>query len=207
MTEFLQGILTAFVMSLGVGPGMLVNFRVSLRRGFAAGVAVVAGLYASVIIFLAVNYVGVFHLIESLQHRRATGIVCGAILCVFGIGMVLTSPREPVAGPADNGPSPLLKAFLSGFVVNMTNPFVFLIWTTLLSIAAVNFGFRTRPFFVYLAGVVGTALFLDIVKSYLFSRMKTGTTARLIAWINHGMGTILASGGLVMICRSIFVFG
>jgi threonine/homoserine/homoserine lactone efflux protein len=207
MDAFVKGMLTAFAMSLGIGPGMLINFRISLRRGFAAGLSVVAGLYVSVITFVAVNYFGVFHLIDSFRHRRATGIVCGIMLCVFGICMVLTNPKKALAAQPETDPLPLLKGFLSGVVVNITNPFVFLVWTTLMSIAAVNFGFRTCSFFAYLTGVVGTALCLDIVKSYLFSRMKIGITARLIAWINHGMGTILASGGIVMICRSIFVFG
>ena len=100
----------------------------------------------------------------------------------------------------------MLKGFLSGFAVNMTNPFVFIFWMTLMSIATLNFGFRTYSFFIYFAGVVGTALCLDITKSYLFSRIKTGMKAKVMAWINHGIGTVLASAGIMIICRSLVVF-
>jgi threonine/homoserine/homoserine lactone efflux protein len=209
MIPLAKGMLTAFIMTLGVGPGMLINFHTSLRRGFAAGVSVVAGLYVSDLVFIAINYFGVLHLIQSFQHRRTGGIVCGAILCVFGISMVLKKQKAIVSPAGDDtvaDTGSLLQGFLSGFVVNMTNPMVFVFWMTLLSIAALNFGFRTYPFFIYLAGVVGTALCLDIAKSYLFSRIKIGLKTKVMAWINHGIGTVLASAGIVIICRSIFVF-
>jgi hypothetical protein len=70
----------------------------------------------------------------------------------------------------------------------MTNPFVYVFWMTLMSIAALNFGFRTYPFFVYLFGAVGTALCFDIAKSYLFSRFKTGLQSKVMTRINCGVG-------------------
>lgn len=207
MSPLAKGILTALVMAIGVGPGVLINFHTSLRRGFRAGLSVVAGLYTGIIVFLAVNYFGVFRLIQPFQHRRAAGIICGAILCCMGIGMLLTRPNATMVASEYSDPVPLLKGFLSGFLINITNPFIFLLWATLMSFAAANFGYRSSPFFAYLTGVIATGLCLDIVKSYFFSRIKAGVTARLLALINRGMGTVLASGGIFLVCRSIFVFG
>jgi threonine/homoserine/homoserine lactone efflux protein len=202
--------LTAFIMAVGVGPGMLINFHTSLRRGFVAGLSVVTGLYLSDATFIAINYFGVPQLIKSFHHQRIAGIACGAVLCVVGISMVLKKSFG-IAVPAGSGPAPetagLFKGFMSGFAVNMANPFVFIFWMTLMSIATLNFGFRTHPFFTYFAGVIGTALCLDITKSYLFSRIKTGIKARVMARINHGIGAILASAGIIIICRSFVVFG
>lgn len=208
MDPLLKGILTAFIMTLGIGPGMLINFHTSLRRGLLAGIAVVAGLYTSDFIFITINYFGVFHLVKSFPHQRTAGIVCGAIIGVLGIGMVMKKPAPILAGSdpavlvADTGS--LIKGYIKGFVVNMTNPFVFVFWMTLMGIATINFGFRTYPFHVYFATVFVTALLLDLTKSYFFSRMKTGIRATVMARINRGTGAVLASAGMVIICRSIF---
>ena len=72
-----KGIFTAFIMTVGVGPGMLINFHTSLRRGFVAGLSVVAGLYLSDSIFIAINYFGIFHLIQSFHHQRTGGSSAG----------------------------------------------------------------------------------------------------------------------------------
>lgn len=208
MLPLAKGIITALIMTVGVGPGMLINFHTSLRRGFVAGLSVVAGLYISDIILIAVNYFGIFHFIRSFQHNRAASIICGAILCAAGISMAFKktpSIDSAAQGAAIPGAGSLFKGFLSGFIVNITNPFVFVFWTTLMSIATINFGFRTHGFFIYFATVVATALCLDIGKSFLFSRMKKGLKSKLMARINHGIGTVLASAGMVIICRSVFV--
>jgi threonine/homoserine/homoserine lactone efflux protein len=210
MVPLLKGVLTAFIMTMGVGPGMLINFHTSLKRGFIAGLSVVTGLYASDAAFIAVNYFGVSHLIKSFHHQCAAGIASGAILCIFGISMVLKktlgiSIQSPVSPVPEN--SNILKGFATGFAVNIVNPFVFIFWTTLMSIATLNFGFHTHPFFIYFAAVIGTALCLDISKSYLFSRLKTGIKAKVMARINHGTGAVLASTGIIIICRSLVVFG
>ena len=210
MVSFAKGMLTAFIMTVSVGPGMLINLHTSLRKGFIAGLSVVTGLYLSDGIFITINYFGVSHLIKAFHHQRIAGIACGAVLCIFGISMVLKKSFE-ITVSAGKVPVPenmgLFKGFISGFAVNMANPFVFLFWMTLMSIATLNFGFRTNAFFAFFAGVIGTALCLDISKSYLFSRIKTGIKSKVMARINHGIGTVLASAGIIIICRSIVVFG
>ena len=204
-----KGILTALIMTVGVGPGMMLNFHTSLRKGFIAGLSVVFGLYLSDGIFIAVNYFGVINLVKSFHHQRIGGIICGIILCVIGVGMVLKKASDLVV-QTDIAQSPaaasLVKGFLSGFMVNITNPFVFVFWITLMSIATLNFGFRTYSFHVYFITVVGAALCLDVTKSFLFSRIKTGLKASVMKRINQGMGGALACAGIVIICRSMVAF-
>jgi threonine/homoserine/homoserine lactone efflux protein len=186
-------------MTVGVGPGMMLNLHTSLRRGFIGGLSVVCGLYISDGIFIAINYFGVINLIKSFHHQRIGGIVCGAILCVIGVSMVVKKTSDlalrPSAGQTP-GAASLAKGFLSGFMVNIT----------LMSIATLNFGFRTYSFNVYFSTVVGAALCLDVTKSFLFSRIKTGLKASVMRRINQGMGGALACAGIVIICRSMVAF-
>jgi threonine/homoserine/homoserine lactone efflux protein len=204
-----KGIVTALIMTVGVGPGMMINFHTSLRRGFIAGLSVVFGLYLSDGIFIAINYFGVINLVQSFHHQRIGGIICGAVLCVIGGSMVLKKASGLVLQPNMGQPPPaasFVKGFLSGFMVNISNPFVFVFWITLMSIATLNFGFRTYPFHVYFSTVIGTALCLDITKSFLFSRIKTGLKAQVMTRINQGMGAVLSCAGIVIICRSMIAF-
>jgi hypothetical protein len=75
-----------------------------------------------------------------------------------------------------------------------------------MSIATLNFGFRTYPFHVYFSTVIGAALCLDITKSFLFSRIKTELKSQVMTRINRGMGAVLSCAGIVIICRSIVAF-
>jgi threonine/homoserine/homoserine lactone efflux protein len=209
VAPIVKGILTALIMTVGVGPGMVLNLHTSLRRGFIGGLSVVCGLYISDGIFIAVNYFGVINLIKSFHHQRIGGIVCGAILCVIGVSMVVKKASDLALRPAAGqtpGAASLAKGFLSGFMVNITNPFVFVFWITLMSIATLNFGFRTYSFNVYFSTVIGAALSLDVTKSFLFSRIKTGLKASVMRRINQGMGGALACAGIVIICRSMVAF-
>jgi threonine/homoserine/homoserine lactone efflux protein len=205
-----KGVATAFIMTVALGPGMLLNIHRSLHGGFTAGLCVVAGLYTSDAAFIAVNYFGVSPFFKSLHHQGIAGIVCGAAVCIAGICMaVKKSLGINAATCAEKVPKAIhpLKQFLSGFAVNSFNPFVFIFWMTLMSIATLNFGFRTPQFFEYFAGVFITALFLDIIKSYLFSRIQTGLNAKVVAGISRGIGTAVASAGIAIMYRSIIIFG
>jgi threonine/homoserine/homoserine lactone efflux protein len=208
MLPLTKGILTALIMTVGVGPGMLINFHTSMRRGFIAGLFVVAGLYLSDLTFIAINYFGVLFLIKYLQNQRAVAIICGIMLCIFGIAMLLNKPRAIVVSKKIkhvHSFRDLLKNFLSGFIVNISNPFVFIFWMTLMSIASLNFGFRTQSFHIYFAAVILSALCLDITKSYFFSRFRSGIKENFMKMINLGTGTVLAFCGVAIICRSIFI--
>jgi threonine/homoserine/homoserine lactone efflux protein len=203
-----KGIFTAIVMTIGVGPGMLINFHTSMRKGFFSGLSVVAGLYASDLTFIAVNYFGVFRIAKSFSHQNTGALVCGLLLCTFGIVMAFKKPRAIEAcgkSAYDCSAASFFKDFLSGFIVNISNPFVFVFWMTLMGIASLNFGFRTGAFHIYFLTVICAALSLDITKSWLFSRIGTGIKENVMKIINITTGTVLASAGIAIICRSIIM--
>lgn len=204
--------MTACVMTVCVGPGMLLNLHTSLRSGFLAGLAFVAGLYASDCTIIVIDYCGLSQILQLFRHQRLFGLVCGLVLCVFSTAQLLARPTDSLStsrpDPRERPYRPGLPgAFLSGFAVNIANPFVFIFWITLLSAAVMNFGYRTRSFYEFIFSVVGTAFAFDVMKSFLFSKVAVSPGSPAMTWISRGTGAALAVVGIVLVCKSILQDG
>lgn len=198
--------MTACLMTVGVGPGMLLNFHTSLRRGFSGGLAVVAGLYTSDCTIIVIELLGFSRIAALSNIKNVFGIVCGSLLLVFAVSIWLARPSIGIktvrTGSELPGAQSMLKAFLSGFIVNISNPFVYAFWMTVMGFAVMNFGYRTRSFYIYFVTVVVTALIFDMAKSYLFSRAKSFVNPAIMVWFNRTMGLALAAAGIIIICQA-----
>lgn len=206
MFPFIKGVLLALTMAFGIGPGLILYFKASVKNGFWAGYAVILGLYLSDFIFITISYFGVSQLILTVEHQHFAGVVGGFLLMIFGLVMVLKKPtdiKEPSGTYTPRTRNIVLGGFLSGFFINSMNVFVLLSWMTIIGVAGIHFGVHTRPFFHFFIGLFGAIIFLDLTKCLLFSRINKVFDTRVLGVINRCAGGALVAVALVLIGKSI----
>jgi threonine/homoserine/homoserine lactone efflux protein len=208
MNPFFYGMLVAGTMTCSVGPGLMLYLQASVSRGFVSGLAVLSGLWTSDLAIITVSWFGIMQILKTVHNQRIAALVSAIVLVGFGFLQWIKSPgvdsQSTPGGPAAVQPK-LLKGFLSGFLINSCNPFVFAFWTTVVGIAGVNFGMRTQSFFVFFIGLVSCAIVFDTTKCFIFSRITFYFNSTVLLWINRVVGSALILAAAVIVYKSFFL--
>ncbi len=205
MNPFFAGSLVALTMTLSVGPGLLLYFQACVRSGFVAGMAVLLGLWVSDTAIISITVLGCTQFLTKVNNQRWASVVCAVILFVFGLTQWIRKPAVTVPmngiGTMEQQPK-LFRGFISGFLINSSNPFVYVFWMTVVGIAGVNFCMRTQPFFIFFIGLFSCALTFDTTKCFIFSRVKVYFKPALIVIVNRIAGTALIVAAIVVVSKA-----
>ena len=206
MGALFAGMIVSLSLALSIGPGVALQFQASLQRGFLAGMTVVVARFISDIALLVLSSIGVLQVIASTRNQMI-GALAGGVACLgFGLVFLLKKSNytfSPVKLPTDKSPQSFFSYFFASLMINTMNPFVVLYWMGLVALAGTNFGVQTSPFFYFFSGLLVSAFGFDILKCYLFSRMKMRLKPRYFRWLNRFTGIFLLVAGLVLLGKTI----
>jgi threonine/homoserine/homoserine lactone efflux protein len=196
----LKGAVVGFSIAAPVGPIGLLCIRRSLAGGRAMGLA--AGLGAATA-DAGYGFVAGFGLTAVsgflVAQKFWLGLLGGVFLCYLGARTFFSEPGRQVAGGSPNG---LWAAYISTFLLTLTNPM------TILSFAAVfaGVGLGKSPDYsaagALVAGVfIGSALWWLLLSAGAASLGSRVDSARMRA-VNRVSGVILLGFGLYALWTS-----
>ena len=180
-----------------VGPIGVLCIRRSLSAGMLAGLVTGLGAAAADAVYGAVAGFGLTSVsVLLLDHQVAIRTLGGAALLVIALRIFLTPPAS--AGQGQNGQVRLAGAFVSCFLLTLTNP------TTILSFLAIFAGLGLAEWVrdyaaaaVLVAGVLlGSALWW-LVLSGAVSLVRTRLSPAALAWINRLSAAVILLFGLL----------
>ena len=162
-----EGIRAGLVLSLLVGPLVILLVQMSLRRGTVASFAAALGIWTSDCLYISISHFGLEGL-ERLLDLRYLNEIAGTIgaLVLIGIGIVMWYLKPPSLKAKRIMPSRrgLLSAWAQGFAINTFNPFTAFFWSTFVVTQVHN---RELPSYEALAvygGIMGTIVIADSCK-------------------------------------------
>jgi len=130
----------SFVMGLSgammPGPMLAVNIEGSLRKGFWAGPAVVAGHVVLELLVVGLLFVGLKEVLINPWVSAAIGILGGGYLAWMGVGMIRGALRKEISleqsqtGAAAKRSGTYLRLAGAGFALSASNPYFLLWWAT-----------------------------------------------------------------------------
>lgn len=129
----------SFVMGLSgammPGPMLAVDIEGSLRKGFWAGPAVVAGHVVLEIAVVSLLFVGLREILVNPWVSAAIGILGGGYLAWMGAGMIRSALRREISlDSARTGGGKRTGTYLrlagAGFLLSLTNPYFLIWWAT-----------------------------------------------------------------------------
>ena len=188
MTLFLRGVLVGFSIAAPVGPIGLLCIRRSMAEGRAMGLATGLGAAAADACYGALAAFGLSAATAFLLSGRAwLQLGGGALLVVLGARAGLAAPAARAAKTGGRG---LAGAFVSTFLLTLSNP------STILSFLAVfsALGAVESPVSMVAGVFAGSALWW-LLLSHGVAAIGAKLGPRSMAWINRLSGALLIALG------------
>lgn len=198
---------------INMGPAFITLVQTSLHRGFrsaawfATGVILNDAMVISICILASVQIV-----MKSSFEAALACIGAGIILLLFGFFTFQKKVKDrkerdefiekrtnEVLKKQDQKPAWFV--FLAkGFVLNILNPFVWIFWFSAVAMVAGNMGGNKVSTVVFFAIILGTTLFLELLKAWGAAKLKKFLDADRTTLMNK------IAGILLMLCGAYFVF-
>lgn len=209
LQALIDGIGWGLFLSILIGPIFFALIQAGIEQGMRAGLMVGLGIWISDFLFICFIYWGISSVIEVTEwsgFRPTVGVLGGIILIGFGLGTLLSKPREILGKSAeekdlDYKNATYFSLWLKGFLVNTINPFTLLFWIGLLStiVAKPNFG-NTEALWFF-TGILATIIFTDSLKVALAKFIRQWMTWHHILWMRRISGAAFLLFGIAMIVR------
>lgn len=197
---------------VNMGPAFITLVQTSLHRGFrsaawfATGVILNDAMVVTICILASVQIV-----MQSSFEAALACIGAGIILLLFGIftyrkkvqdqkkrDEFIKERTNEVIKKQDQKPAWFV--FLAkGFVLNILNPFVWFFWFSAVAMVAGNMGGNKLSTFVFFAIILGTTLFLELLKAWGAAKLKKFLDAERTTIMNR------IAGVLLMLCGAYFI--
>jgi threonine/homoserine/homoserine lactone efflux protein len=199
-----KGLTIGLLLSLSVGPIFFSVIKQSLTNGHKGGLAFAFGVSASdiTLVLLANVFTELF---LSLQvYEKPIGVAGSILLIIFGVYFLFFKKikvNEDGKVVFKHRKRDLLKISLSGFIMNLMNPGMIILWFTI-STSLIQFSIRQR-IIIYVTAL-SIVLLADLFKVFLASRIRNKLTPHNIHILNRINGVILIIFGLVLIGGILF---
>ncbi len=192
---FLEGYLWGLAMIVFVGPVFFTLLQNTLQKGHAAGLTVALGIIVSDIVAVALCVAGTVAFLQKVENTTYVSIVGAAILFAIGGRYIVSPSYNTEAKPSAGG---LTGAFVSGFLVNFVNPFVFGVWLTVIGYAGHKYGY-SGGMYQYLLGCLLGIFTLDSLKVLLAHRIKAFIQPQNLTVAYRIIGVVMVGFGIRLV--------
>ena len=162
-----EGARAGLLLSLLVGPLVVLLIQLSLRRGTLASFAAATGIWTSDLLYITASHYGLEGLERVMDHPYVNEILgtIGALL-LLGVGLIMWYKKPPsIKGkkvmPSRKG---LLSAWAQGFALNTFNPFTAFFWSTFVVTQVHNRMLLPKEALAIYAGIMITLIIADSTK-------------------------------------------
>ena len=164
-----EGIRAGLVLSLLVGPLVVLLIQLSLRRGTVASFAAALGIWTSDLLYISIAHYGLEGLERLLENEYLNEIfgTVGALLLI-GVSLVMWFRKPPSLKTKRIMPSRrgLLSCWAQGFAVNTLNPFTAFFWSTFVVTQVHNRSLPGLDALAIYGGIMGTIIIADCFKVF-----------------------------------------
>lgn len=191
----IRGLLIGFSIAAPVGPIGVLCIRRTLANGWASGLLSGLGAASADAVYgcvagFGLTFVSGF-LLGQQQWLRLLG---GLFLCYLGVRTLL---RQPASRPAEASGSGLLGAYLSTFVLTLTNPITILSFVAIFAgLGVAGMGQDYGAAAILVLGVFCGSASWWLLLSGGVGLLRARVHARTMLWINRLSGLIILGFGL-----------
>ena len=198
MHAVLVGFGLGFLVAVQLGPMSLFLIRSTLRRGWAVGLAVGAGIAAIDGVYATLGAAGAVPLLTIGPLRVVLGLIGVAVLCVLGVRTLWSAFRVRSGGELDVEVSGPWRAFLTSLAGTASNPATIASWAAIFAAASAGTGRSAGAAALLVCGVtLGSATWVaTLATAIAIVRRMVGARAIRIADGVAGLGLLGLGGAL-----------
>lgn len=199
---FLEGYVWGLAMIVFIGPVFFTLLKGALQYGFRSGFAVALGIFVSDVVAVAICYLGADTAKQFFyQPTNQFYIALAGSAILFGLGIkYLVRPSLNTEADIKLKVTDYFHFFIKGFLVNFVNPFVFVVWITIIGLKGAKYGFGPELIFFLSAALLGI-LSTDTLKAAFAHKIKDILDPRFLVWAYRVIGVLLIGFG----CRLLYL--
>lgn len=195
----ISGIIAGLGVSLLVGPLFFGLIQLSVERGVWAGIVFASGIWISDLLYVSLVQLGLGYIGSDAAFVLTFGIVGAIILFGLGIGIYLSPIKK--GNLKVNSVSDYTSYFAEGMAINIFNPFVFLLWITILTT------YQNRPMneqWTFVAAMLSVVAICDIGKAYGAHKLGDALQEKHLVLIKKTAGVLISIFGVLLLIRSLY---
>jgi threonine/homoserine/homoserine lactone efflux protein len=190
---FLEGFLIGLGMIVFIGPVFFTLIKSALSYGFWAGMMVAMGIFISDVLCVGLCAFGAIPFFKNPLNQHWLAIAGSVIL--FGIGLkYLIKPDVNVDKELKLKAGHYTAYFAKGFLVNFVNPFVFLVWVSVIGLAQLKYG-EDADLWVFLGAALLAIILTDTTKVIFAHRIKNLIKPKFLLKAYQVIGVVMLGFG------------
>jgi len=176
LSYFIEGLRAGLLLSVLVGPLVVMLLQLSLRRGTLAALAAALGIWISDVLLILLTYYGMGELnaVRDYAYFNET------------VGRGFTNKRG------------LLSAFAQGFVINTFNPFTIGFWPFFAATEIHGRGIDVNGALAVYAGLLLVLVVTDTVKVLAARKLREWLTPEVMRRVQRAGAVALALFGIAL---------
>lgn len=192
---FVEGFLVGLGMVIFIGPVFFTLIKSALSYGFWAGMMVAFGIFMSDVVAVGLCSFGAIPFFKNPDNQFWLAV--GGSIVLFAIGLkYILKPNVDV----DADLKLKLKAghytayFVKGFLVNFVNPFVFIVWISVIGFAEGKYGYG-KELWIFLGAALLAILLTDSTKVLFANRIKQLIQPKFLLKAYQVIGVVMIGFG------------
>ena len=194
---FLKGFVMGLGMTLLIGPVFFTLLKSTLQYGFRGGFLVAAGIFASDVTCVILCSFGAIPFFKNTENQFWLAIGGSIILLALGLKYLFNPvlyTDSAVTFKSHHYPT----FFAKGFLVNFVNPFVFLVWISLIGFGEMRFGI-SGGLAAFLSGVLSAIFLTDCLKVFFAHRIKGFIKPNILLPVYRVIGIVMIAFGIRLV--------
>lgn len=210
MHTILEGVILGLTLAIffGFGPALVALIQTSIHRGLWPAFQLAFGIFLSDAALVALGFIGAVKIFN--EFKVELGLIGGVILILFGIVTFRRKVQLQLDAGSNNvktqGPGILTYVF-KGFLINFTNPFIWLFWMGVVVGFTTNYQGDEIMLVSFFLSALGTVFLFDLLKSFSAFQIKRYIQTHNIVWINRFAGVGLVLFGIYLVLRTYIEMG
>ncbi|MGK4566531.1 LysE family translocator [Flavobacterium sp. 3HN19-14] len=208
MQDILLAIPLGILLCFMIGLVFFVLLETAAVKGFRAATVFDLGVVTADLVFILIAYFSSYRLINSIKDEPALYIFGGLIMVTYGIISFLKLKKPPKNIDEDIEEVMVKKDYLSlyikGFFLNFINVGVLGFWLLIFITFGPALKMETSRIIVFFSSVIGTYLFVDVIKVILAKRLKNKMTPKNILIIKKVTNVMLIVFGITIMLQGWF---
>ncbi|WP_413307664.1 LysE family transporter [Bacillus sp. 1P10SD] len=196
MNVFLSYILLGLSLAAPIGPINAAQIDRGIRNGFMHSWLIGVGAVVADGVYMLVVYIGVVQFLETAFMQTFLWCFGCFVLMYTGIETFMSAGKINLEHTRGN--EPLLKSFVSGFLMSISNPLTILFWLGIYGsvLAKTAATYERNELILYSSAIFIGLLLWDITMAGVASSFRKFLTSRLLVSISLLSGVSLIGFGI-----------
>jgi L-lysine exporter family protein LysE/ArgO len=196
MNVFLGYILLGLSLAAPIGPINAAQIDKGIKHGFMHSWLIGVGAVVADGIYMLLVYLGVVHFLESSFMKTFLWSFGCFVLIYTGIETLLTANKLKIGDSRKK--EPLLKSFMSGFFMSISNPLTILFWLGIYGsvLAKTAATYETAQLILYSSAIFIGLLIWDVTMAGIASNFRRFLTSKFLVGISIFSGVSLIGFGV-----------